>query len=158
MILLLDRCFVIHLRCCSLISSSGLHMSPVPVEPEKHTRTHTFTLVILGQSLCSFRQNSGCPSSPITVATELHRDSLQIGYVTPNAGAPALHTHSPTQREHVTHHYKHFFLNTHEKAHTCSVSEGCWCAECRLHTPSCVQRQAICLRCSTLALHTLVTV
>lgn len=103
MILLLVRCSVIHFCCCSLISSSPIYMSKVPVEPWKHTlpHTHTPTLVILGQPLCSFSQSSGCPSSPITVATELHPDSLQIGYVTLNAGAPT-HPHFTHTLQHNT--------------------------------------------------------
>lgn len=126
MILLLVRCSVIHFCCCSLISSSPIYMSKVPVEPwNTHTPTHTHTptLVILGQPLCSFSQSSGCPSSPITVATELHPDSLQIGYVTLNAGAPThfTHTHTPTQHVHATHCYKHIFKdhkNTLKRTHT----------------------------------------
>lgn len=55
---------------------------------DTHTHMHTPTLVILDQPLCSFSQSSGCPSSPITVATELHPDSLQIGCVTLKTGAP----------------------------------------------------------------------
>lgn len=98
-ILLLESCSVIHLRCSTLICSSPPYMSTPPMQPWKntptprHTHTHTPTLVILDQPQCSFGQSSGCPSSPITVATELHPDSLQIGYVTLNTGAP---THSDT--------------------------------------------------------------
>lgn len=113
MILLLDRCSVIHLCYCSLISSSSF---PVETWVYIHTNTRTHSLVILEQPLCSFGQSSGCLSSPITVATELHPDSLQIGSVTLNTGAathPKLHTHTHTQTSkqnvHTTHQNKFNF-------------------------------------------------
>ena len=119
MILLLDRCSVIHSSCCSLIASSPPYMSTLPMEAWihtlPHTHTHTPTLVILDQPLCSFGQSSGCPSSPITVATELHPDSLQIGYVTLDADAP---THPHFTHTHQTHTHTHTPTHVHTITNT----------------------------------------
>lgn len=149
------------LLCLHVYSPSG--MQETHTLPHMHARTHSHytTLVILDQPLCSFSQSSGCPSFPITVATELHPDSLQISYVTLNAGTHTHTSHTLTQHLHTTflqintwNHKQNW--RTWEITHmSCALYLRGACAECRLHTSSCVQRQAICLQCSSLTLHTL---
>lgn len=94
-------CWIGPLWCNDAAVVLSLPLLPT-VLSHKHTHTDTHTLVILDQPLCSFGQSPGCPSSPITVAIELHPDSLQIGSVTLNTGAHAqLQTYTSVQNLHM---------------------------------------------------------